>query len=285
MIRVLLADDQVLVRAGFRAILNSAEDITVVAEAGDGAEAIRQTECHHPDVVLMDIRMPGTDGLAATGVIRQASAAAARNTAIPDTAAPDTTAPDTTAPDTTAPDTTAPDTAAPDTAAPDTKVIILTTYESDDYLYAALRAGASGFLLKDTEPTELLHAVRVVIAGDALLSPSVTRRLVADLASRPAPASRSAPAALATLTHREREIVVLVAEGLSNHDIAQRLFISPHTAKTHVNRAMTKLDVRDRAQLVIIAYESGLVGLGHPERLRLPLRAGSGDGDHRIHRS
>jgi len=240
MIRVLLADDQVLVRAGFRAILNSTEDITVVAEAGDGAEAIRQTERHHPDVVLMDIRMPGTDGLAATGVIRQASVAATRNTAIPDTAAPDT-------------------------AAPDTKVIILTTYESDDYLYAALRAGASGFLLKDTEPTELLHAVRVVVAGDALLSPRVTRRLIADVASRPAPGQRSAPAALATLTHREREIVVLVAAGLSNHDIAQRLFISPHTAKTHVNRAMTKLDVRDRAQLVIIAYESGLVGSGRGE--------------------
>jgi len=243
MIRVLLADDQVLVRAGFRAILNSTEDITVVAEAGDGAEAIRQTERHHPDVVLMDIRMPGTDGLAATGVIRQASVAATRNTAIPDTAIPDT--------------------AAPDTAAPDTKVIILTTYESDDYLYAALRAGASGFLLKDTEPTELLHAVRVVVAGDALLSPRVTRRLIADVASRPAPGQRSAPAALATLTHREREIVVLVAAGLSNHDIAQRLFISPHTAKTHVNRAMAKLDVRDRAQLVIIAYESGLIGSGH----------------------
>jgi len=238
MIRVLLADDQVLVRAGFRAILNSTEDITVVAEAGDGAEAIRQAERHHPDVVLMDIRMPGTDGLAATGVIRQASVAATRNTAIPDTAAPDT-------------------------AAPDTKVIILTTYESDDYLYAALRAGASGFLLKDAEPTELLHAVRVVVAGDALLSPSVTRRLIADVATRPAPGPRSAPAALATLTHREREIVVLVAEGLSNYDIAQRLFISPHTAKTHVNRAMAKLDVRDRAQLVIIAYESGLVGIGH----------------------
>ncbi len=240
MIRVLLADDQVLVRAGFRAILNSTEDITVVAEAGDGAEAIRQTERHHPDVVLMDIRMPGTDGLAATGVIRQASVAATRNTAIPDTAAPET-------------------------AAPDTKVIILTTYESDDYLYAALRAGASGFLLKDTEPTELLHAVRVVVAGDALLSPRVTRRLIADVASRPAPGPRSAPAALATLTHREREIVVLVAAGLSNHDIAQRLFISPHTAKTHVNRAMAKLDVRDRAQLVIIAYESGLVGSGRGE--------------------
>jgi len=240
MIRVLLADDQVLVRAGFRAILNSTEDITVVAEAGDGAEAIRLTERHHPDVVLMDIRMPGTDGLAATGVIRQASVATTRNTAIPDTAAPDT-------------------------AAPDTKVIILTTYESDDYLYAALRAGASGFLLKDTEPTELLHAVRVVVAGDALLSPRVTRRLIADVASRPAPGQRSAPAALATLTHREREIVVLVAAGLSNHDIAQRLFISPHTAKTHVNRAMAKLDVRDRAQLVIIAYESGLVGSGRGE--------------------
>jgi len=240
MIRVLLADDQVLVRAGFRAILNSTEDITVVAEAGDGAEAIRLTERHHPDVVLMDIRMPGTDGLAATGVIRQASVATTRNTAIPDTAAPDT-------------------------AAPDTKVIILTTYESDDYLYAALRAGASGFLLKDTEPTELLHAVRVAVAGDALLSPRVTRRLIADVASRPAPGPRSAPAALATLTHREREIVVLVAAGLSNHDIAQRLFISPHTAKTHVNRAMAKLDVRDRAQLVIIAYESGLVGSGRGE--------------------
>jgi len=252
MIRVLLADDQVLVRAGFRAILNSTEDITVVAEAGDGAEAIRQTERHHPDVVLMDIRMPGTDGLAATGVIRQASVAATRNTAIPDTAAPGTTATDTTATDTTATAT-----------ATDTKVIILTTYESDDYLYAALRAGASGFLLKDTEPTELLHAVRVVVAGDALLSPRVTRRLIADVVSRPAPGPRSAPAALATLTHREREIVVLVAAGLSNHDIAQRLFISPHTAKTHVNRAMAKLDVRDRAQLVIIAYESGLVGSGH----------------------
>lgn len=225
MIRVLLADDQVLVRAGFRAILNSTQDITVVAEAGDGAEAIRQTAQHHPDVVLMDIRMPGTDGLTATSAIRRASAASVR-----------------------------------DTPVPDTKVIILTTYESDEYLYTALRAGASGFLVKDTEPEELLHALRVVVAGDALLSPRITRRLIADVAAQVVHARADPPAELVTLTNREREIVVLVAEGLSNSDIAQRLFLSPHTVKTHVNRAMSKLDVRDRAQLVIIAYESGLVG-------------------------
>jgi DNA-binding NarL/FixJ family response regulator len=215
-IRVLLADDQALIRAGFRVLLGAAGDLAVVGEATDGAQAVELTRTERADVVLMDIRMPGMDGLEAT---RQICA---------------------------------------DDDLAGVKVIILTTFESDEYVYQALRAGASGFLVKDTEPAELIHAVRVVAAGDALLSPSVTRRLISDLATRPErplPSSR----VLAGLTGREREVLALVAEGLSNEEIAARLFLSPFTAKTHVSRIMTKLAARDRAQLVVMAYESGLV--------------------------
>jgi DNA-binding NarL/FixJ family response regulator len=228
MIRVLLADDQALIRAGFRVLLEAADDIEVVGEAVNGDHAIELATAEHPDVILMDIRMPGTDGLAAT---RQIAA---------------------------------------DEALSDMKVIILTTFETDEYVYQALRAGASGFLVKDAEPEELIHAVRVVHRGDALLSPSVTRRLIASLASRlPAvPSGRSgttgATAAgrdtgLARLTEREREVLALVAQGLSNEEIAVHLYLSPLTTKTHVSHIITKLGARDRAQLVVIAYESGLV--------------------------
>ncbi|WP_017558682.1 response regulator [Nocardiopsis baichengensis] len=219
MIRVLLADDQSLVRAGFGALLNSVPDIEVVAEAADGEEAVRRAVQERPDVVLMDIRMPGTDGLAATGRILAEPALAS------------------------------------------TKVIILTTFDLDEYIFEALRAGASGFLVKDTEPEELLQGVRVVARGDALLSPAVTRRIIADYASRPA--RRTAPTErLAELTEREREVLALVGAGLSNDEIAGRLVLSPATAKTHVSRAMVKLRVRDRAQLVVIAYETSLVTPG-----------------------
>ncbi|HEV7208119.1 MAG TPA: response regulator transcription factor [Mycobacteriales bacterium] len=219
MIRVLLADDQALLRAGFRVLLDSAADIDVVGEAGDGAEAVRLVREISPDVVLMDIRMPGMDGLEATRRIGADPALAA------------------------------------------VKVLILTTFEADDYVYQALQAGASGFLVKDTEPAELLQAVRVVARGDALLSPGVTRRLIADVVARPPRPVRPA-AVLAVLTEREREVMGLVAGGLSNEQIASRLFLSPLTAKTHVSRAMTKLGVRDRAQLVVLAYETGLVTPG-----------------------
>jgi DNA-binding NarL/FixJ family response regulator len=223
MIRVLLADDQGLIRAGFRVLLEAADDIEVVGEAVNGDQAIELARSGRPDVILMDIRMPGTDGLAATHVITA------------------------------------------DGTLNGTKIVILTTFETDEYVYQALRAGASGFLVKDAEPEELIHAVRVVHRGDALLSPSVTRRLIASLASR-APAGQAAgPAAghraddLARLTEREREVLGLVGRGLSNDEIARRLFQSPLTTKTHVSRIITKLAVRDRAQLVVIAYESGLV--------------------------
>ena len=217
MIRVLIADDQALVRAGFRSILQTADGIEVVAEAADGDEAIRQCRHHRPDVILMDIRMPGTDGLEATRHICAS------------------------------------------TGATGPRVIILTTYEADEYVYAAINAGASGFLVKDTEPADLFQAVRVVAGGDALLSPRVTRRLIADIATRP-DRERATPHSLSGLTDRERQVMALVAEGLSNVDIARELVLSPQTAKTHVNRAMTKLGVRDRAQLVVIAYETGLIG-------------------------
>ncbi|GAB2510993.1 response regulator [Nocardiopsis aegyptia] len=216
MIRVLLADDQALVRAGFRALLDSAPDIEVVAEAADGEEAVRLARAERPDVVLMDIRMPGVDGLAATERIL-----ADRNLdAI--------------------------------------RIVILTTFDLDEYIFEALRAGASGFLVKDTEPRDLLQAVRVVHEGEALLSPGITRRLIADYAGRP----RGAPAPavrLNGLTEREREVLALVGEGLTNEEIARRLVVSPATAKTHVSRTMVKLGVRDRAQLVVIAYETALV--------------------------
>jgi DNA-binding NarL/FixJ family response regulator len=221
MIRVLLADDQALIRAGFRVLLDSADGMEVVGEAADGAQAVDQARHVRADVVLMDIRMPGTDGLEATRRI-----------------------------------------AADDNLA-GVKVIILTTFESDEYVYQAIRAGASGFLVKDCEPDELIQAVRVVAGGEALLSPRVTRRLITDLASRP---ERPRPdgTRLRALTDREREVMSLVAGGLSNDEIASQLFVSPLTAKTHVSRILTKLDARDRAQLVVLAYESGLVTPGGP---------------------
>ncbi len=220
MIRVLLADDQSLIRAGFRILLETADDIEVIGEATDGAQAVALARSERADVVLMDIRMPHLDGLEATRKI------------------------------------------AADEDLAGVKVIILTTFESDEYVYQAIRSGASGFLVKDSEPAELIQAVRVVARGDALLSPSVTKRLITDLATRPAARPAVAGAELRSLTEREREVMSLVAAGLSNDEIAGRLFVSPLTAKTHVSRIMTKLDARDRAQLVVLAYECGLVQPG-----------------------
>jgi DNA-binding NarL/FixJ family response regulator len=217
-IKVLLADDQALVRAGFRALLDAQADITVVGEAGNGAEAARSAELTRPDVVLMDIRMPGTDGLEATRRIVSNPVLGG------------------------------------------VRVLILTTFDEDEYVFEAVRIGASGFLVKDTEPVELLRAVRVVAEGEALLSPGVTRRLIGEFARRARPGRSMRE--LDLLTTREREIVALVAEGLSNDEIAARLVVSPATAKTHVSRAMIKLAARDRAQLVVLAYETGLVRPG-----------------------
>ena len=231
MIRVLLADDQALVRAGFRMLLEASEDICVVGEAANGGAAVAMAAELRPDVVLMDLRMPEVDGLTATKRI----SADARLSGV--------------------------------------RVVVLTTFDDDEHVFGALRAGASGFLVKDVEPEELLQAVRVVARGDALLAPSVTRSLIAAFTARPTgpgdgpgaarPAARpraepSAPPGLATLTDREREVVALVAAGLSNDEIAARLVVSPLTAKTHVSRAMTKLAARDRAQLVVLAYTHGL---------------------------
>ena len=218
MIRVLIADDQALVRAGFRALLDAQADIVVVGEAADGAEAVRLAGRTRPDVVLMDIRMPGLDGLEATRRIA----------------------------------------ADPDCAG--TRIVILTTFDLDEYVFEALRVGASGFLVKDTEPVDLLRGVRAVAAGDGLLSPGVTRRLIEQFAAKlRAPVAAKS---LETLTEREREVMALVGIGLSNEDIAGRLHVSPATAKTHVSRAMVKLGARDRAQLVVYAYEAGLVSPG-----------------------
>ncbi len=214
MISVLLADDQHLVRAGFRSLLRRDKGITVVGEASTGDEAVRAARTLRPDVILMDIRMPGMDGIAATREILA--------------------------------------------FAPETHVIILTTFETDEYVFAALAAGASGFLTKEIGPDGLRQAVRVVAAGDALLSPSVTRRVVGQFAHRPVAAAGGDR--LAVLTEREREVVRLVATGLSNDEIARELVISPLTAKTHITRAIGKLGVRDRVQLVIIAFEDGLAG-------------------------
>jgi DNA-binding NarL/FixJ family response regulator len=218
-IKVLVADDQTLVRAGFRVLVESAPDLEVVGEAGDGAEAVELARQRLPDVVLMDIRMPRMDGLEATRRI----VALDRVEAV--------------------------------------RVLVLTTFDLDEYVYQALRAGASGFLLKDTPPADLLAAIRVVAAGDALLAPSVTRRLIAEFARRPQP-SAVTPAALAALTDREREVLALVARGLSNAEIAEALVVSGATAKTHVSRVLAKLGARDRAQLVMLAYETGLVTPG-----------------------
>jgi DNA-binding NarL/FixJ family response regulator len=219
MIRVLLADDQALIRAGFRVLVGSAPDIEVVGEAAEGSAAVDLACSLRPEVVLMDIRMPGTDGLEATRRI------------------------------------------AADPELGGVRVIILTTFEADEYVFEAIRAGASGFLVKDTEPEDLITAIRVVARGDALLSPSVTRTLIASIAGRGSAQPVNA-AVLAPLTDREREVLALVAAGLNNTEIAAALFMSPLTAKTHVNRMMTKLSARDRAQLVVIAYETGLVRPG-----------------------
>ncbi|WP_055715868.1 response regulator [Streptomyces torulosus] len=218
MIRVLLADDQSLVRAGFKALLDAQPDIEVAGEAADGEEALRKARELRPDVVLMDIRMPVLDGLAATRRITD------------------------------------------DQGLEGVRVVMLTTFELDEYVFEAIRSGASGFLVKDTEPEELVRAVRAVVEGDALLSPGVTRRLIAEFAARSK--EPSAAASLARLTEREREVMALVGIGLTNDEIARRLVVSPLTAKTHVSRTMVKLGARDRAQLVVLAYESGLVRPG-----------------------
>lgn len=215
MIRVVVADDQTLVRVGLRVLLDSEPDMELAGEAVDGADAIRQVRNSPPDVVLMDIRMPGTDGIEALKAI------------------------------------------VTDGGLSEVKIIMLTTFELDEYVFESLRAGASGFLIKDTAPDELLRAIRVVAAGESLLSPTVTRRVIGEFSAKPARASRPHPQ-LEALTEREREVLALVAEGLSNDEIAERLVVSPATARTHVSRAMIKLHARDRAQLVVFAFQSGL---------------------------
>ncbi|MFD6293088.1 response regulator [Streptomyces sp. NPDC060205] len=220
-IKVLLADDQALLRATFRILIDSCDDMTVVGEASDGVEAVDLTRAHHPDIVLMDIRMPGADGLTATSEIC----------------------------------------ADPELSA--TRVLILTTFETEDYVAQALRAGASGFLGKDVTADTLLDGLRTVASGEALLSPGATRTLITRFLTSPAPGGHLAPPErLAELTVREREVMALAAEGKSNTEIAEDLTVSPLTVRTHVHRAMTKLGARDRAQLVVIAYQTGLVQAG-----------------------
>jgi DNA-binding NarL/FixJ family response regulator len=216
-IRVVVADDQVLVRSGFTMLLSGEPDIDVVGEASNGAEAVALAASEHPDVMLMDVRMPVMDGLEATRRITSDESLAL------------------------------------------TRVVILTTFDLDEYVHEALRAGASGFLLKDTLPVDLVNAVRVVAAGDALIAPRITRRLIEEFARRPEPAAAAAGAALDQITEREREVLELVAKGQSNAEIAAGLYVSHATVKTHVSRLLMKLDARDRAQLVMIAYETGLV--------------------------
>jgi DNA-binding NarL/FixJ family response regulator len=219
-IRVVIADDQALVRGGFRIMVDAAPDMEVLGEAGDGAQAVALTRQHRPDVVLMDIRMPVLDGIEATRTLA----------------------------------------ADPETAG--SRILILTTFDLDDYVYGALRAGASGFLLKDTAPEELLAGIRTLAAGDALLAPSITRRLIREFAARPEQVEHLASEVLDALSAREREVLVEVAGGWSNAEIGERLHISAATAKTHVSRLLMKLDAHDRAQLVMIAYETGLVSPG-----------------------
>jgi DNA-binding NarL/FixJ family response regulator len=218
MIRILIADDQMLVRAGFRSLLDAEDGIEVVGEAADGEQAVKLAREQRPDVVLMDIRMPGLDGLEASRRIM----------------------------------------ADPDLEG--VRIVVLTTFETDEYIFEAIRLGASGFLVKDTEPADLIKAIRVVAGGESLLSPGVTRRLIAEFAKR-AKAPLALPA-ISDLTEREREVMGLVALGLSNDEIAQRLVVSPATSKTHVSRIMIKLGARDRAQLVVFAYESGMARPG-----------------------
>jgi DNA-binding NarL/FixJ family response regulator len=215
-IKVLLADDEGLVRSGFKVLLDLEDDITVVGEATNGAEAVERARSTRPDVILMDIRMPQLDGIQATRQIANTSGLQG------------------------------------------VRVLILTTYDTDEYVFEALQAGASGFLLKDAGPAELLHAIRVVAAGDALLAPRITRRLIAQFAVGRS-AAQAAEERLAVLTPREREVLTLVGQGLSNDEIGAAMYLSPATARTHVSRAMTKLAARDRAQLVVIAYQTGLV--------------------------
>lgn len=217
MIRVVVADDQALVRGGFRVLVDSDADLEVVGEAADGAEALRLTRLERPDVVLMDIRMPGMDGIQATRAIVD------------------------------------------DPALEATKVLVLTTFDIDEYVFEALRAGASGFLLKDTEPAELLAAIKLVAAGEGLLDPGVTRRVIAEFAKAPAATDASR---LDVLTDREREVLGQIGRGLTNAELSEQLFVSMATAKTHVSRIMAKLHARDRAQLVVVAYETGLVTPG-----------------------
>jgi DNA-binding NarL/FixJ family response regulator len=216
MIRVVLADDQALVRAGFRVLLDTEDGFEVCGEAANGAEAVKLAKEQRPDVVVMDVRMPGVDGLAAT---RQITA---------------------------------------DPALSEVKVLVLTTFDVDEYVFEALRSGASGFLLKDTEPVDLLRALRVVASGEALLAPTVTRKLISEFVAQPEQ-RRLDTSVLSELTDREREVLALVAGGMSNDEIAEHLVISPATSRTHVSRILTKLGARDRAQLVVLAYESGLV--------------------------
>jgi DNA-binding NarL/FixJ family response regulator len=216
-IGVVIADDQALVRGGFRVLVDTADGMEVLGEASDGTEAVALARKHHPDVVLMDVRMPVQDGIEATRQIKQ------------------------------------------DNGTAEVKVLILTTFDLDEYVYSALRAGASGFLLKDTTPEKLLDAIRVVASDEALLAPTVTRRLIEAFTARLGEPAFVAPAALGTLTDRERQVLREVARGLSNTEIAGRLHMSPATAKTHVSRLLMKLTARDRAQLVVIAYQTGLV--------------------------
>ena len=219
-IRVVLVDDQALVRGGFKALLGSDPEIEVVGEAATGAEAVAVATRQQPDVILMDIRMPEMDGLEATRLILSNEATATA------------------------------------------RVLVLTTFDLDEYVYEGLRAGASGFVLKDIEPVELIQAVHVIARGEALLAPSITRRLIAEFASRRRPTTSEVSQRLRELTEREREVLTLIGRGLNNDEIAEELVISPATAKTHVSRIMSKLEARDRAQLVVVAYETGLVTVG-----------------------